>query len=221
MNLNIWIFGFDFDNSISRTNFKQHDLTSEAKEGVAKEKLQELLNLHENMKFDAVVGNPPYQDETIGESTQKPPIYHFFVDISYNLAEKVCLITPARFLFNAGATPAVWNKKMLNDPHLKVTFFDQNSSNIFPGTSIKGGVAVTYWDSNKEFGKIGTFTVFEVINSILNKVEPINETLSGIIYSAFSYQFSDFLHNEHPEVEQILSSGHKNDISTNIFESLP
>jgi hypothetical protein len=216
-----YIFGFDAEQNISRKNFIQHNLTPEAQQRVAKEKLQELFNLKKDMKFDAVVGNPPYQDETIGDSTQKPPIYHFFVDSSYNLAEKVCLITPARFLFNAGATPTVWNKKMLNDTHLKVTFFEQNSSNVFPGTSIKGGVAVTYWDSKKEFGKIGTFTVFEEINSILNKVEPINEPLSGIIYSAFSYQFSDVLHEEHPEVEQILSSGHKNDISTNIFESLP
>jgi hypothetical protein len=216
-----YIFGFDTVQKISRKNFRQHDLTPQAQEGVAKQKLHELLNLKENMKFDAVVGNPPYQDETKGDSTQKPPIYHFFVESSYDIAEKVCLITPARFLFNAGATPSAWNKKMLNNPNLKVTYFEQNSSNVFPGTSIKGGVAVTYWDSKKEFGKIGTFTVFEEINSILNKVEPINESLSSIIYSAFSYQFSDVLHEEHPEVEQILSSGHKNDISTNIFESLP
>lgn len=216
-----YIFGFDTVQKISRKNFIQHDLTPEAQQGVAKQKLHELLNLNKNMKFDAVVGNPPYQDETKGDSTQKPPIYHFFVESSYDIAEKVCLITPARFLFNAGATPSAWNKKMLNNPNLKVTYFEQNSSNVFPGTSIKGGVAVTYWDSKKEFGKIGTFTVFEEINSILNKVEPINESLSSIIYSAFSYQFSDILHEEHPEVEQILSSGHKNDISTNIFESLP
>jgi len=216
-----YIFGFDIEQKISRKNFLQHDVTPEAQEGKAKEKLLELFNLKKDMKFDAVVGNPPYQDETIGDSTQKPPIYHFFIDSSYKLAEKACLITPARFLFNAGATPSLWNKKMLNNTHLKVTYFEQNSSNVFPGTSIKGGVAVTYWDSKKEFGKIGTFTVFGEINSILNKIEPINESLSKIVYSAFSYQFSADLHEEHPEVEQILSSGHKNDISTNIFESLP
>jgi superfamily II DNA or RNA helicase len=216
-----YIFGFDTEKKISRKNFVQHDLTHEAQQGVAKQKLQELLNLKANMKFDAVVGNPPYQDETKGDSTQKPPIYHYFVESSYKLAEKVCLITPARFLFNAGATPSLWNKKMLNDTHLKVLFFEQNSSNVFPGTSIKGGVAVTYWDYRKEFGKIGTFTVFEEIKSILKKIEPLNESFSNIIYSAFSYQFSDVLHEEQPHIEQILSSGHKNDISTNIFDSLP
>ena len=216
-----YIFGFDTEGKIVRKNFVQHDITPQAKQEIAKEKLQELFNQKIDMKFDAVVGNPPYQDETIGDSTQKPPIYHYFIDSAHKLAEKVCLITPARFLFNAGATPTQWNKKMLNDPHLKVTYFEQNSSNVFPGTSIKGGVAVTYWDLNKEFGKIGTFTVFDELSSILNKIEPIDESLSNIIYSAFSYQFSDVLHQEHPEVEEILSTGHKNDISTNIFDSLP
>jgi type I restriction-modification system DNA methylase subunit len=57
-----YIFGFDVENKISRSNFVQHDITPEAKRK-AKEKLQELFNLKENMKFDAVVGNPPYQEK--------------------------------------------------------------------------------------------------------------------------------------------------------------
>ena len=48
-------FGFDFENTISRKNFIQHDITPEAQENKAKEKLQELLNLKENMKFDKMV----------------------------------------------------------------------------------------------------------------------------------------------------------------------
>lgn len=56
-------------------------------------------------KFDFVVGNPPYQDENIGDSTQEPPIYHLFVDESSKISDRTLLITPARFLFNAGATP--------------------------------------------------------------------------------------------------------------------
>ena len=56
------------------------------------------------MKFDAVVGNPPYQDKTVGDSKHMPPIYHLFMDSSHTLSDVVCLISPARFLFNAGAT---------------------------------------------------------------------------------------------------------------------
>jgi len=217
-----YIFGFDTGQQISRKNFIQHDLTPEAQQGIAQQKLQELLKLDENMKFDAVVGNPPYQDKTVGDSTQMPPIYHLFMDASYTLSDVVCLISPARFLFNAGATPIAWNRKMLSDKHLKVLYFEQDSAKVFPNTDIKGGVAVTLRDKNKDFGPIETFTSYSEINSILKKVvSKTDRFLSEIIYSAFSYQFDETIHIEHPEVESKLSKGHKNDISTNIFESLP
>lgn len=96
-----------------------------------------------SMKFDYVIGNPPYQD---GESasTRKPPVYNLFMDATYPLADKVELITPARFLFDAGQTPKAWNKKMLNDEHLKALYFEQDGSKIFPNTDIKGGIVITY-----------------------------------------------------------------------------
>lgn len=63
------------------------------------------------MKFDVVVGNPPYQQESIGESTSNNPIYNYFYDLAEQVAPKYCLISPARFLSNAGYTPKTWNKK--------------------------------------------------------------------------------------------------------------
>ena len=59
-------------------------------------------------KFDVVIGNPPYQDDLIGDNeTKAPPIYDKFMDAAYEIAQQVVLITPARFLSNAGQTPAV------------------------------------------------------------------------------------------------------------------
>lgn len=58
-----------------------------------------------NFKFDFVIGNPPYQDETIGENnTYAPPVYNRFLDESYTIAEKVEMIHPARFLFGSVTT---------------------------------------------------------------------------------------------------------------------
>ena len=92
------------------------------------------------MKFDFIIGNPPYQDETVGEQkTFAPPIYHHFMDAAYQLADKVELIHPARFLSNIGSTPKAWNKKMMADPHFKILFHEQNSASIFPGMDIRGG----------------------------------------------------------------------------------
>ena len=71
-----------------------------------------------NKKFYAVIGNPPYQEEVPG-STRPKPIYNYFMDCSFAISEKTELITPARFLFDSGLTPKEFNKRMLNDPHLK------------------------------------------------------------------------------------------------------
>jgi hypothetical protein len=109
-------------------------------------------------KFDVVIGNPPYQDEAQGEGTRDTPIYHLFMDAAYEVAEKAVLITPARFLFNAGFTPKAWNEKMLADPHLSVPVYVPSSAKLFPGTDIKGGIAVTYRDASRVGDPIDIFT---------------------------------------------------------------
>ncbi len=95
-------------------------------------------------KFDVVIGNPPYQEEAKGSSASDDPIYNIFMEEAYKIAERVSFITPARFLFNAGKTPSAWNKKMLEDEHLKIEYFEQDSSKVFSNTNINGGVVVTY-----------------------------------------------------------------------------
>lgn len=196
-----------------KDNYKGYNFDKELREKFGVE--------NKKMKFTAVVGNPPYQGKTTGDNTQMPPIYHYFLDEAYKLSEKVSLITPARFLFNAGATPAEWNKKMLSDSHIKVIYFEQKSFNIFPNTDIKGGVVITYRDAGQEFGSINIFTPYNELNSILSKVDvKPEESFSNIIFSAFSYQFSPKLHHDHPDVKDILSKGHENDISTSIFDNL-
>lgn len=183
------------------------------------EKIKEAFG---NVKFDVVVGNPPYQEETLGDnSTYAPPIYHRFMELSYQVSDKVCLITPARFLFNAGSTPKAWNAKMLADEHLKVIHYEQNSANVFPNTDIKGGVAVTYRDVKQDFGAIGAFTAFEILNKILHKVEPqTNATLDSIISGRGVYKLSARALEDYPEIESIQSKGHKFDVGSGAFKIL-
>lgn len=175
----------------------------------------------EMMKFDVVIGNPPYQEET--EGTSDKPIYNYMMDAADEIADKVCLITPARFLFNAGKTPKAWNRKKLSDPHFKVNYYEQDSSKIFSNTDIKGGVAITYRDSNKDFGAIGTFTAFNELNSIYQKVYKSDDfmTFSALVVAPESYKLTDKLHQEYPNAESQLSKGHKYDVTTNIFDKLP
>lgn len=173
------------------------------------------------MKFDFAIGNPPYQDTSIGDATNNPPIYHIFMDGAYKIANAVELITPARFLFNAGSTPKAWNEKMLNDNHLMVMKYEADGKNVFPNTDIKGGVAVTYRDNKKNFKSIGTFYRFTSLKSIDSKVSSHSlKYLDSIVYAAESYKFTEKLHIDYPNIEDTFSKGHKYDFKTNTLNKL-
>ena len=176
------------------------------------------------MKFDFVIGNPPYNEDfnNSGDNGNfAKPIYHLFIDEARKVSDKVSLIHPARFLFNAGSTSKEWNKKMLNDEHFKVVFYEANSVKVFPNTDIKGGVAITYYDAGKTFEPIGTFTPFPELNNILHKVRAnASVFLSSVITGYGAYQISDLALREHPEIERIQSKGHKKDLKANVFNKL-
>ena len=176
------------------------------------------------MKFDFVIGNPPYQDETIGDNKGfAPPIYHLFINESYKIANTVELIHPARFLFNAGSTPKAWNQKMLDDPHLRILNYYADASEVFPNTSINGGVAVSYHDEQSSFGAIQIFTKYNELNTILRKVVGHGpfETMEEIVYTRTSYKLTDKMHNDYPNAKDQLSNGHAYDFASNIFDRLP
>lgn len=177
------------------------------------------------MKFDYLLGNPPYND-TQGSGEQAnyaKPVYHFFIDAAITISDKVELIHPARFLYNAGSTPKAWNEKMLNDTHFKVLLYEENCTKIFNNTDIKGGIAITYHDNNADFGAIGIFTKNALLNDILKKVYDSNsfESFSEIVVTRTAYRLTDKMHKDHPEALSQLSNGHAFDMSTNIFERLP
>ena len=177
--------------------------------------------MKKNKLFDFAIGNPPYQGEVTQTGTAQfaPPVYNIFMEGAYNVAEKVELITPARFLFNAGYTPKDWNEKMLNDLHFKILDYEANGSKVFPGTDIKGGVVISYHDDTKDFGAVGIFTAFSELNSILRKVngtKPIS--LSTIIFNRGLYRFSSEAYKEYPEELKSLSDSR---IGGSAFEKLP
>lgn len=172
-------------------------------------------------KFYAVIGNPPYQ-ETV-EGTSDKPIYNYFIDEAYKVSERTELITPARFLFNAGKTPKDWNRKMLDDPHLKVVDYQQKSDTVFPNTDIKGGVAVTYWEGGKVLGPIGVFSPYNELRSIQIKVSPWlakQGLLSDVMYLQNRFNLAA-LYEDYPEArESISSNGKERRIVTSSFNKL-
>ena len=179
----------------------------------------------EKKLFDFAIGNPPYQEEfsSDGNKTYAAPVYNKFMDAAAEVATGVELIHPARFLFNAGSTPKPWNEKMLNDPHFKVMHYEEDASKVFTNTDIKGGIAITYQDSLKNFEPIVVFTKYPMLNDILHKVKKHMgfSTMDKIVITRTAYRLTEKLHQDHPEALSQLSKGHPYDMSTNIFDRLP
>lgn len=172
------------------------------------------------MKFDAVVGNPPYQGES--ENTRKPSIYPLFYDMAFRLSRYATLISPARFLFNVGDTSKDWNYKMLNDEHFKVVSYFPNSQDVFTTVEIKGGIAITVRDADTNFGSIGTFTKSEELQSILRKVNSKqDESIMELISSRGIYRFTDEFFNDFPDAPSKLGKGTGNMMASNVFACVP
>lgn len=181
----------------------------------------ETITINNNdMKFDVIVGNPPYQISK--EGTSDNPIYHQFMDVAYKLSEKVVLITPARFLFNAGKTPKNWNERMLNDEHLTVLYYKSKSSDLFQDVDIKGGIAITLRDTSQIFEKIGVFTNFEELNTIIKKISNSSNfsSIDKKIFTQNKFNLSK-LYDDYPEYKNIIGSGGREKrLTTSIFTQL-
>lgn len=162
-----------------------------------------------SMKFDYVIGNPPYQEEAPGTSTSDKPVYHTFMDAAYSVSDKVELITPARFLFDAGATPSVWNRKMLNDTHFKVLQYESDAKYFFSSIELPGGIAISYRDATRNFGAMKQFIQYNELNKIARKVKEKHEkTLNSIMYPQNKFNLSN-LYEDFPILKTRIGSDGK------------
>ena len=176
-------------------------------------KFKELKGIN-TMKFDFVIGNPPYQDESVGEQKNYgKPVYNYLMDEAHKFGTVVELIHPARFLFNAGGTPKEFNQKMLNDEHLKISRYYADCRSVFPSQDIKGGICISYHNKKEKYGAIKTFTSFPELNSILHKVLKNNfSSIVDIIYSQNRFHL-DELNKTYPNLNRTDKR-----LESNIFE---
>lgn len=178
------------------------------------------------MRFDFAIGNPPYNDEFGGtgdNETFAQPVYNTFIDAANTVADKVELIHPARFLFNAGSTPKAWNEKMLNDKSFKILHYEAESKSVFPNTKIRGGVCISYHDNDADFGAIGVFTANPILNDITHKVitrEDFSD-ISKIMFIQNRFNLES-LYSDYPEYRSVIGSdGKDRRFETGIFEKIP
>ncbi len=178
------------------------------------------------MKFDFAIGNPPYNDEFGGTGDNEnyaQPVYNTFMDAANKVAEKVELIHPARFLFNAGSTPKAWNEKMLNDKSFKILHYEAESKTVFPNTKIRGGICISYHEDGADFGAIGVFTSNNILNQITKKVFSSKgfSDISTIMYIQNRFDL-EALYTDYPEYKKVIGSdGKDRRFETGIFEKIP
>lgn len=218
--------------NIKTDNIKQYDLLTDAKNDTAKQAVMALFNNSGDpmFKFDAVVGNPPYQ-VTVSESGSNQhdmPVYHHFYNAAFKIGTVSAIISPARFLTNAGYTPKPWNKQMLEDPHNKILQHFANSREVFPGNDIKGGIVIIEHDNSQTIGPIGLFTPFDELTSIAKKVkEHINHadnsiTMRSLLYNECKMNL-DVVYNDFPHYKSIRPETSISDmrLGTDAFITFP
>ena len=151
-----------------------------------------------NMKFDVIIGNPPYQmNDGGGEGCSATPIYDKFVKNAIKLNPRyITMIIPARW-YSGGKGLDSFRDEMLNDKHLRIIHDFPETSDCFPGINIRGGVCYFLWDRDQKGncliynhkgnivtsfierplleGNAKTFIRYNAAISILNKVRSFKE----------------------------------------------
>lgn len=175
------------------------DLETHAYEFIHTTKAEDVFK----MKFDVIIGNPPYQLSDGGNGASAKPLYHMFVEQAKKLNPRyLSFIIPARW-YSGGKGLDEFRSRMLNDNHIRYLVDYTDSTELFPGVDIAGGICYFLWDRNnpgicnytnnynghsvtieKPLNEYSTFIRYPVADGIIAKVKKQNEaTMDSMVTS--------------------------------------
>jgi hypothetical protein len=156
------------------------------------------------MKFNVIVGNPPYQQSDGGAQASARPIYHLFVDIAKQLSpDYISMIMPTRW-FAGGRGLNEFRDQMLNDTHISELHDFLNPELIFENINLRGGICYFIWDKDfdnrKELTKV--FTYKDDLTPKINSRNLKTEDSDILIRHSIGIEIISKV-NSHPEFESL------------------
>lgn len=147
----------ELDVKLIEANYTSYDLISENK-FIEKETIK--IN-NKKMKFNVIVGNPPYQQSDGGAQASAKPIYNLFVDVAKQLSpSNIAMIMPTRW-FAGGRGLNEFRDQMLNDTHISELHDFLKPELIFQNINLRGGICYFLWDkaydNTQELTKVFTY----------------------------------------------------------------
>lgn len=166
--------------SQTQETYKRTDMEVFAYQFIHTYKPEEIFN----MKFDVIIGNPPYQfnvGNTSGNSSKAKAIYHLFVQQAKKMQPRyLSMIIPSRWMTRSTeGIPDEWVDDMLKENKLKILHDYIDASLCFPGVEIKGGVCYFLWERDYS-GKCQYF-LHDIDNNVLSNFDYLDSMNSGIV----------------------------------------
>ena len=195
----------------SKAQYEREDgLESHAYEFIHSDNPQEIFK---DMKFDVIIGNPPYQLETSGAGKQAIPIYHRFISQAKKLNPSyICMITPSRW-FNGGMGLDDFRDSMVNDPQVEKIIDYVNAKECFPQNSVSGGVSYFLWHKNYD----GDCEVININNGSKNSLKrKLNEFSIFVRYNQAIPILRKILRSNFKDIKDMVSSLMPYGLSTNV-----